>query len=189
MSPIQNGCHFTECTFKCIFMKENVRIFIKISLKFVSKGPIDNIPALVQIMTCHLVGTKPLSEPMMVILLTHIHVYASLGLNELIPFLTNWGYVSFAPIYQFLSLYSFLLFNQLVCFCFLQVNKPAASWSLNQISPATKKPFSWTIKNPMDTLKMAWHHITKIKSRHSCFRQQGPFQYKDYLSWLLGFPL
>ena len=28
--------------FKCIFMNENVRILIQISLKFVPKGPIDN---------------------------------------------------------------------------------------------------------------------------------------------------
>ena len=28
--------------FKCIFLNENVRISIKISLKFVPKGPIDN---------------------------------------------------------------------------------------------------------------------------------------------------
>ena len=37
-------------TFKRIFLNENARISIKISLKFVSKGPINNIPALVQIM-------------------------------------------------------------------------------------------------------------------------------------------
>ena len=36
--------------FKCIFLNENVQISIKISLKFVPKGPINNIPALVQIM-------------------------------------------------------------------------------------------------------------------------------------------
>ena len=33
--------------FKCIFLNENVWIPIEISLKFVPKGPIDNIPALV----------------------------------------------------------------------------------------------------------------------------------------------
>ena len=47
---------------------------IKISLKFVPKGPIDNIPALVQIMAWRRPGDKPLSEPMMVSLLTHICV-------------------------------------------------------------------------------------------------------------------
>ena len=34
-------------TFKRIFLNERVRISIKMSLKFVPKGPINNIPALV----------------------------------------------------------------------------------------------------------------------------------------------
>ena len=34
--------------FKNIFLQENVSISIKISLKFVPKGPINNIAALVQ---------------------------------------------------------------------------------------------------------------------------------------------
>ena len=46
-------------------MNENVWILIKISLKFVPKGPINNIPALVQIMAWRQTGDKPLSEPMM----------------------------------------------------------------------------------------------------------------------------
>ena len=33
--------------FNCIFLNENVWIAIKISLKFVPKGPFDNNPALV----------------------------------------------------------------------------------------------------------------------------------------------
>ena len=37
--------------FKCIFLNENVWISIKISLKFVPYGPIDNMPSLGQIMT------------------------------------------------------------------------------------------------------------------------------------------
>ena len=52
-------------------------ILIKISLKFVPKGPINNIPALVQIMSWHRLGAKPLSEPMMVGLPTHICVTQS----------------------------------------------------------------------------------------------------------------
>ena len=47
---------------------------IKISLKFVPKGPISNIPALVYIMAWRRPGAKPLSEPLMVSLLTHICV-------------------------------------------------------------------------------------------------------------------
>ena len=57
-----------------IFLNENVRISIKISLKFAPKGPINNIPALVQIMAWRRPGDKPLSEPTMVSLLTHICV-------------------------------------------------------------------------------------------------------------------
>ena len=50
LRPRQNGRHFADDIFKCIFLNENVSITIKISLKFVPKGPINNIPALVQIM-------------------------------------------------------------------------------------------------------------------------------------------
>ena len=50
------------------------------SLKFVPKGPINNIPSLVQVMAWRRPGDKPLSEAMMVNLPTHIYVS---GLNEL----------------------------------------------------------------------------------------------------------
>ena len=69
--PRQNGRHFPDDIFKCIFFNENVWILLKISLKFVPKGPINKIPALVQIMAWRRPGDKPLSEPMMVSLLTH----------------------------------------------------------------------------------------------------------------------
>ena len=59
---------------KWIFFNENVWISIEISLKFVPKGPINNIPALVQIMAWRRLGDKPLSELMVVSLLTHICV-------------------------------------------------------------------------------------------------------------------
>ena len=70
----QDGRHFPDDIFKYIFFIENVLISINILLKFVSKGPINNIPALVQIMTWRRPGDKPLSEPIMVTLLTHICV-------------------------------------------------------------------------------------------------------------------
>ena len=50
LRPGQNGRHFADDIFKCIFLDENVWIPIKISLKFVPKVPINDIPALVQIM-------------------------------------------------------------------------------------------------------------------------------------------
>ena len=70
----QNGRHFAEDTFKCIFMDENIWILINISLKFVPIGPINHIPALVQIMAWRRPGDKPFSEPMMVGSPTHICV-------------------------------------------------------------------------------------------------------------------
>ena len=66
--------HFADDIFKRIFFNENVKISIRISLNFVPKGPINNNPALVQIMAWRRSGDKPLSEPMMVSLLTHICV-------------------------------------------------------------------------------------------------------------------
>ena len=42
-----NDRHFPDDIFKCIFLNENVLISIKISLKFVLKRQINNIPALV----------------------------------------------------------------------------------------------------------------------------------------------
>ena len=68
----QNDHHIPDDIFKHIFLNENVWISIKISLKFVPKGPINNIPALVQIMAWCWLGDKPSSEPMVVSLLMHI---------------------------------------------------------------------------------------------------------------------
>ena len=74
LRPRQNGRHFADDIFNCISLNENVWIMIKNSLKFVPKGLINNIPALVQIMAWHRPGDKPLSEPMLVSLPTHICV-------------------------------------------------------------------------------------------------------------------
>ena len=74
LRPSQNGRHFPDDIFKCTFLNENAWISIKISLKFVPKGPMNKIPALVQIMAWHRSGDEPLSEPMMVSLLMHICV-------------------------------------------------------------------------------------------------------------------
>ena len=64
--PKQNGRHFADDIFKRIFLNENVLIPIKISLKCVPMGSINDIPALVQIVAWRRQGDKPLSEPMMV---------------------------------------------------------------------------------------------------------------------------
>ena len=71
LRPRQNGRHFPDDTFKWIFLNENVWISLNISLKFVPRGSINNIPTLVQVMAWRRPGDKPLSEPMMVRLPTH----------------------------------------------------------------------------------------------------------------------
>ena len=58
----QKGHHFPGDNFKCTFVNENVWISIKISLKFVPKGPINSLPALVQIMAWCRSGSKPISS-------------------------------------------------------------------------------------------------------------------------------
>ena len=65
LRPRQNRRYFADHVFKCNFLNENVWIPIKFSLKFVPKGPINNIPAVVQVMAWRRTGDKPLSEPMM----------------------------------------------------------------------------------------------------------------------------
>ena len=81
----QNGRHFPDYIFKCIFLNENVWISIKVSLTLVPKGPINNIHALVQIMAWRRSGDKPLSEAVMVSLLTHKCVTRPQWVNPLWP--------------------------------------------------------------------------------------------------------
>ena len=68
LRPSQNLRHFADI-FKRIFFNENSNILITISLKFVSKGQINNIPALIQIWTNAVI--------------VYCRIYASLDLSEL----------------------------------------------------------------------------------------------------------
>ena len=74
LRPRQNGRHFADDIFKCIFLNRNWWISPKISLNFVPEVRINNIPVLIQIMAWCRSGDKPISGRMMVILLTHICV-------------------------------------------------------------------------------------------------------------------
>ena len=74
LKPRPNDRCFADDIFKRIFLNENVWISIKFSPYFVSKGPIHNMPALVQTMAWRRPGDKPLSEAMVASLLTHIYV-------------------------------------------------------------------------------------------------------------------
>ena len=69
LRPRQNGRHFADDLFKCIFLNETAWISLEISLKFVPKVQINNIPA-----TRHYLNQW---------WLVYWRIYASLGLNEL----------------------------------------------------------------------------------------------------------
>ena len=84
LRPRRNRRYNADDIFKCIFLKENVWIPNKISLKFVPKGPINNIIALVQIMAWRRPGDKPLSESTMGSLLTQICVTRPQWVKDLI---------------------------------------------------------------------------------------------------------
>ena len=60
---------------------ENVWIMINISLKFISNGPVNEKAALIDVITWHWTGDKPLPKPMMI---QFTEPYLSPGLNELI---------------------------------------------------------------------------------------------------------
>ena len=82
----QNGRHFQDVFFQMHFLKwicMNFKNFIKTLLKFVPKGPINNIPSLVQIRAWHWPGNKPLSQLMKVDLLMHICITRPQWINFL----------------------------------------------------------------------------------------------------------
>ena len=80
MRPRQNGRHFSDDIFKCIFLNENIWISIKMSLNFVSKGPNKKFPALIRIMARWRPDNKPLREPNMShFTATHMYHSASMG--------------------------------------------------------------------------------------------------------------
>ena len=74
LRPRQDGPHFPDDNFKWIFLNENEWISVKMLLKFVPRGPINKIRALVQIMAWRRSGDKPLSESVMASSPTHICV-------------------------------------------------------------------------------------------------------------------
>ena len=51
--------------FKCIFLNEDDKIPIQISVKLVPRSPIDNKLALDQVMAWRRAGNKPLPKPML----------------------------------------------------------------------------------------------------------------------------
>ena len=74
----KNGCYFVGDSLKYIYIYISWMILFEFRMKFqwsfVSKGLINNIPNLVHIMAWRRPGDKPLSEPMVLWLPTHICV-------------------------------------------------------------------------------------------------------------------
>ena len=116
LRPKQSGRHFADATFKRIFFNENLRISIKSSL-FIPKGSINNIPALVQIMAWRRPGDKPLSEPMLIRLPTHIWVT-----------LPQWVKVN-----KTFSIYMRLWQNMYALFCLLRTSNSGTHTSLRLV--------------------------------------------------------
>ena len=155
LRPRQNGRHSTDDIFKCIFLNENVWILLKISLKFVLKGPINNIPSLVQIMAWRRPGDKPLSEPMMVRLPTYIcvtrpqwvnssHPSAAYMLTELGQLWLRWWLVAYSAPSHYLSIVEILSIGPLgTTFTEILIKRQNFSFMEmhRKISSAKSRPF------------------------------------------------
>ena len=85
LSSRRNRRHYVKDISKCIFLNENGLISIRISLKFIPRGPINNIPVLVLIMAWRRPGDKPISY-LNQWWLFYWRTYASLVLNGLISY-------------------------------------------------------------------------------------------------------
>ena len=83
LKPRHNGRHFADDIFTCIFLNGNVLISITSSLKFVDKVPMNEIPALIQIMAWRHPGDMPLSEPVMVSFPVHICITRLTWVNKI----------------------------------------------------------------------------------------------------------
>ena len=110
LRPRPTRRHFANNLFKRIRENENEWISPRISLKFVPDVQINNIPALVQIMTWRRTGAKPLSEPMMVSLPTHICVTRPQWVKENATKTAAYLHQQYVP--EYIHIY---LYKQLSC--------------------------------------------------------------------------
>ena len=93
--PRQNGHHFADDIFKCIFLNENVWILIRLSQKFVLRSPIDNKPTLVQVMAWRRNNVNPV----------HWRINAPLGGEESRPGFIERSVIYAVPIYPWGLMY------------------------------------------------------------------------------------
>ena len=140
LRPIQNGRHFADDIITCIFLNENVWIPIEFSQNFDPKDPINSIPALVQTMAWRRPGDKPLSESMMVSLMTHVCVTRPRWVNGPLVFIRGIQGTRGFPhrIKQCVALVVYLLLTWTSCW--------VKSWYL---------PVIW------DAMTLMWRHSNK----------------------------
>ena len=148
LRPRENGRHFPDDIFKCIFLIENVWISIKISPKFVPWGPNNNFPSLVQIMAWRRPGDKPLYEPMMVSLLRHICVTRPHWVNIETDVLS--------------SLQFCFKFNSCVSFC-LHTSLPLGSHAAG----------NWGVRYPRLLHSLSLHNWLSVGYGEHCFKLAG----------------
>ena len=113
-----------DVIFKWIFLNENICILIGISLKFAPKGLINNITALAKIMAWRRPGNRPLSELMMVSLLTHICVTRPRWVK---------GWSREVQYYTRNQLKAFIIFSTLFRFCTFLYKKFWKTRSMKQL--------------------------------------------------------
>ena len=73
---------YADDIFNCMFLNENDRILIQISLKYVPRSLISNKPALVQVMAWRRSGNKPLLPGQMQTRFTDAYNVALGGMSE-----------------------------------------------------------------------------------------------------------
>ena len=156
----QNGRHFADNIFECIFMNENLWISLKTSLKFVPKVRINNIPTLVPIMAWHLVGAKPLSEPMMFNLLTHICITRPQWVNTWVSWKSGCDFEKVILFY--LSLYSDLVImssDECHCNALLMISQ---HWFRYWLGAIRHHAITWASVSPVICCHMATLGYNKL---------------------------
>ena len=132
LRPRQQGCHYANNTFIFIFVNENCSILTKISLKFISNDLINSKPSLVQIVTQHHTGNKPLSEPKPI----HWRPYESPCLDELISFPQNDISIVFSTVCVYIMISPWLKYwSQLLNIMFYPMStKSCGNWQNENIN-------------------------------------------------------
>ena len=152
LRPRQDGRHFPDEILRWIFLNENLWILINISLKFVPRVPINNIPALVQIMAWRRQATSHYLNQWW---LVYWRIYASLGLNELTQMSSYWFSWLLEPLIT-----SKQLSVQPLTICFAwwchQMETFSASMAICVGNPPSQRPVTRSFDDSFDLRLNKW---------------------------------